>query len=406
MRSEDRAFLALLGAGLSGRKMKPDGLPEVNPEHVFARAAEQGVLPLVFDAAAQLPYEEGFKETRKGWQTKALSAAMREITKTNEFLLLLEHAKKQGLNPVVVKGLICRKLYPVPCLRPSVDEDLLICPDEAEMFHVFFLAEGLTEDDPAQDRAQKFEISYHRPDSPTYIELHKYLFDPEETYFARWNEYFAGALDRTVTEEIEGVPVRTLHPDDHILFLILHALKHFLYSGFGVRLAADLVLFAEAHADVIDWRALKDGLTELQAFDFTKALFKIGALYLLPEAKFYGRIAAWHINEIDEEPLLHDILSGGIHGNISLERLHSSSITLEAARGEKRSVLSKVFISRKKLKRQYHYLKRFPFLLPAAWAQRLIRYMREAKKGGTKLTAPVQIGSSRTSLLKKYHIIN
>ena len=110
MRSEDRAFLALLGAGLSGRKMKPDGLPEVNPEHVFARAAEQGVLPLVFDAAAQLPYEEGFKETRKGWQTKALSAAMPEITKTNEFLLLLEHAKKQGLKPVVGKGLICRKL--------------------------------------------------------------------------------------------------------------------------------------------------------------------------------------------------------------------------------------------------------------------------------------------------------
>lgn len=404
MKNEDRAFLVLLRAGMSGKQGKPESFPEADLEKVFARAAEQGVLPLVFDAAARLvPHKND--ENWKEWKTKALSAAMREITKTNEFLLLLEHAKKQGLDPIVVKGLICRNLYLVPCLRPSVDEDLLICPDEAEKFHAFFLAEGLTEDDPAQDRAQKFEISYHRPDSPTYIELHKYLFDPEETYFARWNEYFAGALDRTVTEEIEGIPVRTLHPNDHILFLILHALKHFLYSGFGVRLAADLVLFAEAHADAIDWRALKDGLTELQAFDFTRALFKIGALYLLPEAKFYGRIAAWHINEIDEEPLLHDIFSGGLHGNISLERLHSSSITLEAARGEKRSVLSKVFISRKKLKRQYHYLKRFPFLLPVAWVQRLAKYVIETRKGGTRLAEPVTIGTSRTVLLKKYRII-
>ena len=404
MKNEDRAFLALLRAGMSGKQGKPESFPEADLEKVFARAAEQGVLPLVFDAAARLvPHKND--ENWKEWKTKALAAAMREIAKTNEFLLLLEAAGRKGLNPVVMKGILCRSLYPVPCLRPSVDEDLLIEPGEAERFHAFFAEEGLTEDDPMLDRAQKFEVSYHRPDSPTYIELHKCLFDPDEAYFGRWNGFFDGAFSRTVTEEIEGVPVRTLHPNDHILFLILHALKHFLYSGFGVRLAADLVLFAEAHADVIDWRALKDGLTELQAFDFTRALFKIGALYLLPEAKFYGRIAAWHINEIDEEPLLHDILSGGIHGNISLERLHSSSITLEAARGEKRSVLSKVFISRKKLKRQYHYLKRFPFLLPAAWAQRLIRYMREAKKGGTKLTAPVQIGTSRTVLLKKYHII-
>ena len=68
--------------------------------------------------------------------------------------------------------------------------------------------------------------------------------------------------------------------------------------------------------------------------------------------------------------------------------------------------MSKVFISRKKLKRQYHYLKRFPFLLPVAWVQRLAKYVIETRKGGTRLVEPVTIGTSRTSLLKKYRIIS
>ena len=49
---------------------------------------------------------------------------------------------------------------------------------------------------------------------------------------------------------------------DHLLYLILHALKHFLYSGFGIRQVCDIALFSERYRDEIDWSRVK---TELQS---------------------------------------------------------------------------------------------------------------------------------------------
>ncbi|MBQ7982363.1 MAG: hypothetical protein IJ302_02250, partial [Clostridia bacterium] len=91
-------------------------------------------------------------------------------------------------------------------------------------------------------------------------------------------------------------------------------------------------------------------------------------------------------------------------------RIHSAHLTLQAVRGGDDSgtagLLSAVFPPRKTLIGQYTYLERRPYLLPAAWGQRLWRYFRETRGAGKDNSAAesLRIGRQRVRLLGYYRI--
>ena len=114
-------------------------------------------------------------------------------------------------------------------------------------------------------------------------------------------------------------------------------------------------------------------------------------------------------DKLDCGDLLADLLASGIYGSSSLSRQHSSLITLNAVkdgtggRGAHR-VLRTMFPARKDLLRAYPYLERYPWLLPAAWVQRLGRY--QSQNGGAESAKEsLSIGTQRVELLKKYQVI-
>ena len=101
--------------------------------------------------------------------------------------------------------------------------------------------------------------------------------------------------------------------------------------------------------------------------------------------------------------MLSDIIDAGVYGNSSRERIHSSTMTLNAAKSGRVSVLKSVFPSRKELKHKYTYLNKCPFLLHLAWIDRIYHYLRNKSEGETSKT--ISIGNKRIDLLKKYKII-
>lgn len=423
MRKEQEALLHILSPVTGGRKIAEPHLNDGEWRALLKCAEEHEILPFVYDAVCECGSLTAVpKEERKKWQSRALSVSIRQIVQTKEFLTLLVHARKEELDPIVIKGIVCRSLYPKPCLRPSVDEDLLILPEETEKYHKFLLAEGLfadKEEYTEADRKSAAELSYHKKDSPTYIELHKFLFDPESEPFGVFNTFFKDVSSRTVRVQIEDVSVRTLAPTDHVLYLILHAYKHFLYSGIGIRPLCDIGLYAETYALQIDWEAVRMNLESVHAFYFARALLRILQLYLLPEGDFFSYIREWNLSEVDVVPLLEDCLESGLHGATSLSRLHSSSMTLHAARkrcekGKEKythAVLRSVFPPLRNMKERYAYLKRVPLLLPVAWMQRGAHYLVEIGKKGSGPKADnsaaesIRLGRERIALLRQYRII-
>ena len=114
---------------------------------------------------------------------------------------------------------------------------------------------------------------------------------------------------------------------------------------------------------------------------------------------------------VDEIPMLEDILSGGLYGASDMDRLHSSTLTLEAVSADQegrksRGVMKSLFPSVAYLKEKYTYLETKPFLLPVAWVQRIHQYLKDSRNSQVNPAKSIEIGKQRVELLKKYNIID
>ena len=416
------SLLNLLRAVLQEAVPTDPGLDADQWQELLILAEQHKLLPLILDVAVSLPScrnaraSQGVPPTsvfcseegkQRCWNNAALDQVARQAIQENEFLNLILSLRQEGLEPVVMKGPVCRALYPKPLLRPSVDDDLLIPADQGPVYHTALLTRGLTADEPEADPAIKWELSYHMPGSPLYLELHKQLFDPDSNVFAAFQEPFAGAADRAVPVQIQDVTLRTLAPTDHLLFLILHAFKHFLHSGFGLRVAADICLFARQYADELDFEQIRNRCVQFRCERFVAAVFQIGEKHLgLPAPE------AFELPDVDETALLEDMLASGLHG-AEIDRLHSANITLGAVSdqnsGKARSggLKKTLFPTAESLFGRYPWLKKRPWLLPAAWISRTAAYLtRRGKYGEQNPAATLRIGRERVRLLETYGVID
>ena len=361
-------------------------------------ASIHNVLPL----AAEAVWDFGTWERLKG---KARRLTIYQARRTAEFLLLYEELERRGLQPAVIKGVVLRALYPQPEQRASVDEDMFVSEEEYPRLHQALLACGLyVLGDPTEDAE---EVTYKNDERHLYLEVHKRMFASDSDAYGDCNAPFAGCLERTVTVQIEDVAVRTLAPTDHLLYLICHAYKHFLHSGVGIRQVCDMGLFAEHYASQLDWTHIVSACRELHIERFAAALFRIGQQHL-----GFAMPAAFGGYDEDTGPLLEDILTGGLYGAEDINRLHSSTLTLDAVAADRKGrrrggALRSVFLPAGDLAGRYPYLRQRPWLVPVAWTQRIWGYVTKRKGSqAVKPTESLRIARDRIALLRRYGIID
>ncbi len=384
-------------------------LADTIPECPMLSADEQGdvlklselhrVLPLVFDKMhscnLSLPQTSPV-------HTQVRLLVSQQTLCTLAFSEVYRTLAQQGVYPVVVKGIICRSLYPKPDLRVSSDEDLLITPTEYPLCCKLLADMGFSlvkEGDP-----DHYQHSFVRNDGLR-LEVHTSLFDAQDTFFDKWNEEFKEWKDNTVTISVEGTDLLTLNPTDHLLYLLLHALKHFIHSGVGIRQVCDTVIFANKYSNEIDWHSLAERCKTLNALKFAMGIFAIGKNHLNLCSEVCAELSEYASFPADELPLLEDILSAGIFGSSTLSRKHSGSITFSEAKNKSKGILRRLFPPARSLGTKYSYAKSSPLLLPIAWGHRLLCYGKEVKH--TDNNSPfeaVKIGNQRLKLLEDYGI--
>lgn len=391
-------FLHIAKAAISGGDLPAE---KVDWPAIFALANQQKLLPILFEAVRKMPAAEENVALFAVTKQQVIGQVLNQTVRSAEFADLYRKLRTVGLHPIVVKGQLCSRLYPLKDHRISADDDLYIPDAEFMTCHEQLLANGLTTDTPADELSTADEVSYTKGGSSLYIELHRHLFDSSEDAHDELNHFFADLN----SVEIDGF--LAMPPHEHLLYLLLHAYKHFVRSGIGLRQFCDIGLWARAYHAEIDWQRLHDQCESVHAATFAAAAFRIARDYLGIE---FDLPAPWS-DAVDAEPLLHDTLCGGVYGSNDLTRLHSSTVTLNAVKasrtGEKSSVLRTVFPKREYLERRYPYLKKRPYLLPVAWVQRIAHYASE-KQSGTDNSASgsIKLGKERIELMKRYGIMD
>ena len=407
-------FLPALKAALKNEKVSwSEELESQDWVELFRIATTHQVLPLIYEAVYDCPAARNMEpQVFMSAKQQTIRSVMLQTMKTNEFLGLFQHLQKAGVQALVVKGIVCRNLYPNPDYRMSGDEDVLIPEEEFELCHQAMLDYGMHPADPTQDIQSEHEVPYGKPRSPIYIELHKCLFPPESTAYGDLNRFFKNVHDRAIKLSVDGKQVVTMGYTDHLFYLICHAFKHFLHSGFGIRQVCDIVLFANAYGKEIDWIRILQQCREIHADLFTAVLFQIGQKYLTFDPSRAGYPQEWQEIQVDEQLMLDDLLEAGIYGDGTMSRKHSSNITLNAVSSEKQGkksshfVIKTLFPTVQNMEGRYPYLKKHPYLLPIAWINRIWKYRKETQTVlNNDAAESIQIGNQRLKMMKTYGII-
>lgn len=392
--------------------LEPDiVLTEKDWNELRVLSARHQILPVIYEAAAQTEcFQKKQPECAGSWKRETMFAVARQIQMTSEFVKLYQEMLQDGICPLVIKGLVCRNLYPKPDYRMSADEDLLIRRENFREADHFLLHKGFhrLEEEEVTDKeiSTLHEVGYRHPDTGLYLELHLSLFPEESTTYGHFNEMFQKPYEDMVCLEIEDCRIYTLSYTKHFLYLLCHNAKHFLHSGFGVRQVFDMILFAEQYGDQMDWEWIIAQARGKHLYVFLLNLLDIGVRYF----DFQPDKAGWPKPEelldggLDSDALLEDLLGAGIFGTSSKERLHSANITLAAADMTKHhsGIWSSLFPAYSYMSRKFRYVKNHPWLLPVGWLHRLSQYCVGRRTDSREV---LDTGKRRVELLDKYGLI-
>lgn len=386
-------FLSLLRDARLGLRSEPR---EVDFAKLFVLGLQHEVLALLYEQIGRFP---GFPDDLQAqWKKYAIRINAIQAIKSDRFVRLYQRFLQADLKVLVLKGIVCRSLYPKPDNRPSNDEDLYVRKEDSAR------AEQIMVEDGFQVANRSAEVTtLLDPASGLSIELHTTLFSEKSQAYGSYQQFFADAFAHPAVHRIMGCDVYSLSHAQHMLFLIMHFVKHFLHGGVGIRQVLDIIMYAERFGPEIDWDHLYVVLDEEHVLTLCENVFAIAVDHLGFDVSRITLPQGVDLVALDYAELLDDIVAAGLFGKSSKEREHSSTITLNAVADGKRSLRKSLFPGVSDLAGRYPYLNAHPWMLPRAWGNRILNYVLDRDQGSAK--GAVEIGNRRVAMLRKYGVI-
>ena len=395
---EQRLFLSAFRAALHGEQIPPqDGELLCG---ALTIAVQQGLLPVVLEAVPEAHDPQRESEAIEAFRKHAVGQVLRQAARDLDCRAIYRCLRQHGMQPVVFKGVLCSRLYPMKFHRISGDCDLYFPPEEQPAARRLLEECGLR----CQSHDELYyEQSYRDPEERVNIEFHRTLFEAGVVAIDDMNGFFADFTDRTA--EIDGW--LSMSPHDHMLYLILHAFRHFVGNGVGLRQTCDVGLWAQTYGGDIDWEKLLTQCASVRADKFAAALFRISEQYLgmtlpLPDA--------WRDIAPNPDAMLADMLAGGVFGFQHAYSMFGTSLTMNAVKrdhsGRLSGVWQNLFPPYRFMVERYPYLGHHPILLPFAWCRRISGYVRRwLTEDNVSAVKGIQLSRARLKLLKQYDII-
>ena len=384
MKKTNLEFLSLLKSSLKNEKYDGEKIDFEDLVYIYKMSEIHHVVPMIYNAAYN---EDFFKECDANFQAMFKSSAFRyifsQIQRTNHFLEVYKKLSEKNIKILVFKGIIFRNMYNNPDDRISSDEDILIKKEDYEKVKEFFLSEGFEFIDKGE------ECAYFSKSTGLCIEVSTSLFSHESKAYGHLNKLFEDVFEKSIKINIDKIDILTLSHEQHLIYIVFHNMKHFLTGGFGIRQVADFSKYIETYGEYINWEKFWLDLKDLNYDTFALNLIEISLKYLgfnddkitYPDnITSFDELKNSQKYYINSESLINDILDAGVFGASTMDRKHTALMTLDAVEDKKKSNrLKAVFPNVNYLKDNYTYLQKYPILLPVAWGQRILSYLKKNK---------------------------
>ena len=216
-----------------------------------------------------------------------------------------------NISYVLLKGISLAAFYPVPEYRKLGDVDIYI--NDKEMFNrasALLLANGCTKDDEISDHHQGYLYKVPQTGRTMILELHYrivglYQYAPANKIV---DAVFASGAFTPIMQKVNDRSYSVLPPTEYTFYMIHHMLKHYLYSGFGIRLLCDFSFYLEYNYTDIDFVKIHTWCEESKILHLYEIILETCRIYLgLPET-IDSKI---HYNKNDCEAFITQLLEDG-----------------------------------------------------------------------------------------------
>ena len=274
---------------------------------LFSIAQKQKTLPFL------LPYAENshyFAEIKR--QTKSMMLNYYQLEQFTRYVITL--FQENNISCILLKGISLAACYPVPEYRKLGDLDLLLTdPQTLQNAKKLLIQHGFREDGELCDHHATLVYTFPQTKRTCILELHYRIVGLYQ--YAKANQIvdsvFSASRLQIDCQTINGVSYPVLPPTEYTFYLLHHMLKHYLYSGFGIRLMCDFTLYIQKHLSEIDCEQIHFWCEESKILHFYEIVVESCRIYLGLSSTFDPEI---HCDAHNCELFMERILSEGDMG--------------------------------------------------------------------------------------------
>jgi len=369
------------------------------------------IIPLIYESACKTQsFQDENIQFVKYFKAESMEIIYSQVKRSYRFLQLYRELNQANIKALVFKGIVLRELYPVPEERISADEDLLIEKKDLEKIIKILELNNMERVFSDEDEADVYH--YFCRQTGLHLEFHATLFGQKLSTHNKMEEIFSTVFEDFDTIQINNVDVYTFSVDKHLLYIICHAIKHFMSCGTGIRQICDIYMYINKYFENINWDYIWKEIINLGYDTLLVNILQVAIDYLgLDERKivYFNDKCKYYI---ETDNLIQDIMEGGIYGTSTQARLNSANMSLNALNKKSKlkikSNIAAIFPKAENLKGRYKYLEKYPVLLPVAWGSRILTYSKERgslSNVGATAKETIEVGNRRIDLLKEYKLI-
>lgn len=352
---------------------------------LFELAAQQHVLPLVGCALIRSKDETCPQQLRDMLTGIARRTSVENMIRQQRMLHLLGEMEKAGLDVLVIKGYAVAAHYAYPECRESTDVDLLIEAKQERKATAFLKERGFVVE--ARAATSQHVVCAHAQYGK--IELHVSLYAElvRDVWFQGKDVKQLVCEAPTVCDLPDG-SFRTLGCTDHLIFLTLHMMKHFIDGGLTIKMMLDIALFFSQNVQRIDAERFWNAIDELRYTAVINSILWIMIRYAGFRAEGFPRLASEMPEQM--EAILSDLAQGGYMGTREKETRHEASMEYSRhlmrkkqsalqykvymLRWKVRTAGKYMFMSYDRLVQEYPGMEHAKILYPVVWLYQIFAY--------------------------------
>ncbi|MBU1145846.1 MAG: nucleotidyltransferase family protein [Firmicutes bacterium] len=282
-----------------------------------------------------------------------------------------------NIEHIFLKGSFLKGIYPDTYMRSMGDIDILVRKDKMNEVHQVLNSSGYF------NWANSTNHDCFVKDKDIFLEIHPQLdTDFDDKYDGLFLDIWSNAKC-TSKHRFE------FKSEFMLAYLMYHNAKHLSSSGIGLRNILDIGLFCMKFQDTMNAEILEKLLRD-------NHLFKLFQNFIWFNNAYFGFVifslflTNFEQDSVFLEKITDFILTSGVHGkgedhNPFVCGISKSSLKVDSIqKGRKTFILKTLFPSKHLMQGTYHYLKKYPWLLPFSWIQRGCKLLFKKTKSSIK----------------------